>query len=64
MDSEILQATVDKQQFAVRVTADTSAWSRLLGRWVQPEVADSWRVAAWRGGAAGGLAMLAGQALC
>lgn len=30
MDSEILQATVDKQQFAVRLTAETAAISRLL----------------------------------
>ncbi|PRW61626.1 Cell cycle checkpoint control RAD9A [Chlorella sorokiniana] len=30
MDSEILQATVDKQQFAVRITAETAAFSRLL----------------------------------
>ena len=30
MDAEILQATVDKQQFAVRITAETSAISRLL----------------------------------
>lgn len=34
MDSEILQATVDKQQFAVRITAETAAFSRLLARWV------------------------------
>ncbi|EFN51476.1 hypothetical protein CHLNCDRAFT_140230 [Chlorella variabilis] len=30
MDSEILQATVDKQQFAVRLTAETPAIARLL----------------------------------
>ncbi|KAI7844934.1 hypothetical protein COHA_001581 [Chlorella ohadii] len=30
MDSEILQATVDKQQFAVRLAAETAAFSRLL----------------------------------
>ncbi len=33
MDSEILQATVDKQQFAVRLAAETAAFSRLLARW-------------------------------
>lgn len=32
LDSEILQATVDKQQFAVRLTAETAAVSRLLAR--------------------------------
>lgn len=52
MDSEILQATVDKQQFAVRLTAETAAISRLLARWVGA-AANAVGPAGWMDAAAG-----------